>query len=117
MRVSLRLVIALGLCSFAAAEVAHAADSLRCGNKLVGTGDSTYDVRVRCGEPAFTTRRVEYRTAAGWLPGTSASHTVEVVIEEWTYDFGPQRFVQHLLFEQGRLIAVVAGHRGQKKPE
>jgi hypothetical protein len=42
---------------------------------------------------------------------------VEIVIDEWTYDFGPQKFVQHLIFEQGRLVFVVAGHRGQKKKD
>lgn len=93
------------------------ADSMRCGNKLVATGDTLYDVRGRCGEPAFATRRTELRTVSGWSPGVGASRTVEIVIDEWTYDFGPQKFVQHLIFEQGRLLYVVSGHRGQKKKD
>ena len=40
--------------------------------------------------------------------------TVEVPIEEWIYDFGPRRFLQHLLFEQGRLVHVETGERGHK---
>lgn len=93
------------------------ADTMRCGNKLVATGDTLYDVRGRCGEPAFTTRRVEYRSVSGYAPGVGASRTLEVVIDEWTYDFGPRKFVQHLIFEQGYLVYVVAGRRGQKKSE
>jgi hypothetical protein len=112
------LLLALSLCLGGAlyAGGAHA-DTLRCGNKLVATGDTTYDVRGRCGDPAFATRRVEYRTVSGFAPGVGASRTFEVVIDEWTYDFGPQKFVQHLIFEQGYLVRVISGHRGQKKPE
>jgi hypothetical protein len=93
------------------------ADTMRCGNKLIATGDTLYDVRGRCGEPAFATRRVEYRTVSGFAPGVGASRTFEVQIDEWTYDFGPQKFVQHLIFEQGYLVRVISGHRGQRKPE
>jgi hypothetical protein len=39
---------------------------------------------------------------------------VEVAIEEWVYDFGTRRFLQHLTFEQGRLVRVESGERGHK---
>jgi hypothetical protein len=108
----------LALCLGGALYASDArADTMRCGNKLVATGDTLYDVRGRCGEPAFATRRVEYRTVSGFAPGVSASRTLEVVIDEWTYDFGPRKFVQHLIFEQGYLVFVVAGRRGQKQSE
>lgn len=109
-------LLALALSGALYTGAAHA-DTMRCGSKLVTTGDTLYDVRGRCGEPAFTTRRVEYRTVSGFAPGAGASRTLEVVIDEWTYDFGPRKFVQHLIFEQGYLVFVVAGRRGQKKAE
>jgi hypothetical protein len=113
-----RLPILFALCLGAALQAAAArADSLRCGSKLVTSGDTLYDVKVRCGEPAFAMRRTEVRSVSGWGPGASATRSVEVVIDEWTYDFGPQKFVQHLIFEQGLLVFVVPGHRGQRKPE
>jgi hypothetical protein len=31
---------------------------------------------------------------------------VPVVIEVWLYDFGPQRFVQEVSFEHGRVVAL-----------
>lgn len=112
----LALLAALGL-SGAIGAGSASADSMRCGNKLVASGDTLYDVRGRCGEPAFAIQRVEYRSVSGWGPGVGASRTIEIVIDEWTYDFGPQKFVQHLIFEQGHLVSVRSGHRGQRKPE
>jgi hypothetical protein len=112
-------LLSIALCLFGWIHAGSAmADTMRCGTKLVATGDSPYDVRSRCGEPAFATRRVEYRSVSAFGAGVGATRTVEVVIDEWTYDFGPQHFVQHLIFEQGRLVSVVSGHRGhKKKPE
>src|SRR5437762_12930699 len=94
------------------AGAAHA-DAISCGNQLVSSGDSMYDVRTRCGVPDMTLARVEYRTlyaqAAGpcfningqLRCGSAASQTVPISVEEWTYDFGPHQFVRTLVFEQG----------------
>ena len=41
-------------------------------------------------------------------------HTVEVHIDEWTYDFGEDRFVEYLTFEQGQLVRVNEGSYGHK---
>lgn len=101
------------------------ADSMRCGSKLVVDGDSLHEVRSRCGEPDTQLRRMEQRTLRQWISGPCRSQdprscgqmverTVEVVIDEWTYDFGPHRFVQHLTFEQGTLRTIVSGARGSK---
>ena len=46
--------------AFGAGEAA--AEGMRCGNRLVSKGDSTYEVRSRCGEPSDANRRVETRT-------------------------------------------------------
>ena len=102
------------------------ADTVRCGRKLAVEGDSLYDVRSRCGEPDNQIHRVELRTTSAWVQGSCdgkdqtqcgrmVEHTVEVVIDEWTYDFGPTQFIQYLVFEQGRLVRVVPGQRGTKK--
>jgi hypothetical protein len=36
--------------------------------------------------------------------------------EAWTYDFGPQRFIRTLTFEEGRLIRIEAGDKGSAQP-
>src|SRR5690606_26732851 len=90
-----------------------AAGGMRCGKKLVSVGDSLYDVRAACGVPDATDRRVEYRTITRRVrapcfkqrdPDTGRtrlvcereeSHIVEVVHDEWTYDFGKRRLIHY----------------------
>lgn len=101
------------------------ADGMRCGNRLISTGDSTYDVRSRCGEPQDATRRTETRTerrrvrvACGKgeaLCDRVQEVSAEVVVDEWTYDFGPQRFVHYLTFLDGRLARVDTGGYGSSR--
>ena len=42
--------------------------------------------------------------------------TVEVVIERWTYDFGSNRLVHYLRFEEDELVDVKVGGYGDKPP-
>lgn len=101
------------------------ADSLRCGNRIVATGDSLHVVRSLCGEPNAERRRFETRTEerrvltdcrTSKTPHRRCERvekvTREVQIDEWTYDFGPRRFIQYLTFVDGRLLEVEAGGRG-----
>jgi hypothetical protein len=103
------------------------ADGMRCGTKLVSDGDSLHDVRSRCGEPDHAERRVEKRTVRRWVQGPClqdrgavrcgqmVERTVEVVIDEWTYDFGPHKFVHYLTFEQDTLLTVRTGSYGKAR--
>ncbi|WP_082048073.1 DUF2845 domain-containing protein [Geoalkalibacter ferrihydriticus] len=34
------------------------------------------------------------------------------VVDEWTYNFGPRRFLLHLIFENGRLRQIETGGYG-----
>lgn len=99
-----------------------AADGMRCNNRLVSKGDATYAVRSRCGEPNDATRRVETRTErrrvrvpcgpAGGLCDRVQEVSTDVVIDEWTYDFGPQQFVRYLTFVDGKLYDIATGSYG-----
>jgi hypothetical protein len=40
--------------------------------------------------------------------------TIQVPLDEWTYDFGPDRLVQYLTFEQGLLVRISSGGYGHK---
>jgi hypothetical protein len=104
------------------------ADSLACDGRIVSTGDSRYDVRSICGEPDDASQRVEYRTISGRVAGPcvrengklrcsqTREQVVEVVIDEWVYDFGKNRFIEYLTFEQGHLLSVREGSYGHKPP-
>lgn len=114
--------LAVGLVALAADA---GADGMRCGGRLVSKGDSTYEVKSRCGAPQEATRRVETRTErrrvrAPCAPGEVRCErvqevTVDVVIDEWTYDFGPQRFVHYLSFVDGKLGRVETGGYGTQR--
>lgn len=115
----------LALACFLAGQSAQA-DSLSCNNRIVSRGDSRYQVRATCGEPDDAVQRVEYRTLRGrWVgPCTregsklrcagTEEHVVEVLIDEWVYDFGRNRFIEYLTFEQGQLVRVRSGSYGHK---
>ena len=104
---------------------AHA-DSLRCGNKLVLVGDSMHDVKAKCGEPDDATHRTEIRTVTHEVsePCENPQHharctrsvesSIDIAIDEWTYDFGPDRFVEKLKFENGTLVEIADGGYGTK---
>jgi hypothetical protein len=120
---SLGAVLGLGLLGMSPPPAT--ADSLRCGRKLVSDGDTLYDVRNRCGEPDNQIHRVETRTVGQWVQGQCINvdprrcgqyvqRTIEIVIDEWTYDFGPHQFISYVTFENGRLISIVSGARGVK---
>jgi uncharacterized membrane protein len=115
----------LGLACLAFSPSARA-DSLSCNQRIASSGDTRYEVRAICGEPDEASQRVEYRTSRGRVAGRCVREgskvccsrveetVVEVVIDEWTYDFGRNRFIQYLTFAQGRLVSVRSGSYGHK---
>jgi hypothetical protein len=97
------------------------AEGMRCSNRLVSKGDTTYVVRSRCGEPRDATRRVETRTerrrvrvpcGGGVMCDRVQEVSFDVVIDEWVYDFGPQQFVRYVTFVDGKLAKVDTGSYG-----
>jgi hypothetical protein len=116
------LFAALAGLGLALAAEDAAADGMRCGTRLVSKGDSTYEVKSRCGKPQEETRRVETRTerrrvrvpcAPGGVQCDRVQEvTIDVIVDEWIYDFGPQQFVRYLTFLDGRLANVATGSYG-----
>jgi Ni/Co efflux regulator RcnB len=117
------LVVATLACATPLVSPAAAGPSgFRCVDtgRVISVGDSQYEVRRKCGDPDDATSHVEYRTVREkvrkWKNGVmveeDAERTVEVVIDDWIYDFGRARFIQHLRFEQSRLVLVSDGDRG-----
>lgn len=122
------LIVVFHVALIAVASEARA-DGMRCGRRLVSTGDSLYRVRSVCGEPADAQRRVVTMTerrrvrvpcgrdeAEARCERTEA-YARDVVVDEWTYDFGAQRFIRHLTFLDGRLEQVATGGYGSSGGE
>lgn len=95
------------------------AAAFRCGSKLVIEGMHEQQVIAICGEPT-TRRNLGYALrpydfgrrrdlGGGWTsrhdPGFSG-FVEEVVITEFTYNFGPRKLMQRLVFEGGMLVEI-----------
>jgi len=127
MRKPLRTLLLVSATLLAAASLltsgSAAASGFRCPTtrRLIDLGDHLYDVLALCGPPTLAIQRQEERSVrrAVFTPRSSgrsviveASESVTVAIDDWTYDFGPHRFVRYLTFENGRLVSVTEGDYG-----
>lgn len=74
-------------------------DSLRCGTKLVSTGDLALQVREKCGDP-ISEELIGYTLRPARHNGDGNER--EFKIEQWVYS--PEQGYYHVLtFEAGRL--------------
>lgn len=83
--------------------------AFRCGNKLVLEGDTRTEVRHKCGDPIEVTRKAILRTPVFWFRGRPievSSDLVEVPVEIWLYNLGPNKLMQRLRFEDGELVEI-----------
>lgn len=99
-----RLIAACAAAFALGLSIPAQADDLRCGNKLIMEGDTRAEVRALCGAPAdiekssilqwpsyqYFGRRVYYGTAM-----------IEVPVESWLYNFGPNLFMRRIRFVDG----------------
>jgi hypothetical protein len=100
----------------AAAVPARADSSIRCEGGLVSVGDARVDLLGKCGLPALEERRLSSRS----VETVTSLRSVDVVIDDWTYDFGPSSFVQVVRLENGRVRNVERlgyGHARDARPE
>jgi len=116
------LSVGLALSAIVVSSPARADEGFRCyrTNRLINVGDRLPEVRARCGAPDFADSRAEKRKVklrvrrqdGVWQESLTEEEVVEVVIDEWTYDFGRRKFMRHLHFENGRLVSVATGSYG-----
>jgi hypothetical protein len=101
---------------------ASSAFALRCHGRIVSVGDRKYDVMVKCGEPTWVETREEIYSETygldlygyGGVSGiyTDLQRVVKILIEKWTYNFGPHRLIYYLKFEDDILTEIKTGGRG-----
>jgi hypothetical protein len=82
----------------------------RCGNKLVSVGDTKVEVLATCGQPDL----IETEEVREVLTSTDNDdpQKITTIIETWTYDMGPDRFVKVLTFEGSTLRSIEDGAYG-----
>ena len=85
--------------------VATESGSMRCGGGIVSPGDTAAEVIGKCGQPAATLQREEKKVATG-ANGKGEKSVTTTVIEEWTFNFGPNQFQYQLSLENGRVARI-----------
>jgi hypothetical protein len=92
-------VLVLGL--FAASP----AFAFRCGTRIVAEGDTQSEVLAKCGEPADVVRqRSVFRRPMIWADGRPyyvGRDYIEVPVESWIYNLGPNKLMRRVRFEDG----------------
>ena len=93
--------------------IAFTAESLRCGRHVITEGDSQIRVLKYCGKPDLKRDYArEYAKATFLASGQVVSFKDINRIEEWTYNFGSNRFMYKVIFENGVVIDVDSLERG-----
>ena len=85
------------------APVALAEDSMRCGSRLVSTGDGKDKVRALCGEPTSVSLvgvqgAPQYYYRGPYDYSYFGPSWFEVPVEVWTYNFGTTKLLRKLRF-------------------
>jgi hypothetical protein len=73
----------------------------KCGRAIINEGKSIEYVLEKCGQPRYSQEHTEYRVFRQTPP---APDIVEpIIIQEWRYNFGRNRLMRYLRFENGIL--------------
>lgn len=100
-----KTILGIAALSILTAAATASADSMRCGTKLLTDGDTLDKVEALCGPPAAIERR-EILRPYGYNRGITVHSSYEVSVELWTYNFGPNKLMYRLRFEDGLLVDV-----------
>ena len=81
--------------------IAAHAHALTCGPRVISRGDAAAKLLEFCGEPVdVQTRRIQ-RTPVDGNGRVYRGFTEEVVVEEWTYNFGPYQLMVKIRLDNG----------------
>ena len=104
-----QLVNGLTCAAPAVAPTLAAAQSAECADKVINEGVTQVEVAAECGTPA----QVDHRTSSvgtAWVGGTHPTYLTgsseDRQVDIWTYNFGPNRLMQRIWFEDGRVTRV-----------
>lgn len=76
---------------------AHAADSLRCGSRIISVEALAAEILAACGEPSF-------RDVFSSRERTALNEIMES--EQWTYNFGSNQLLRVLKLRNGTLVDI-----------
>ena len=112
------VIAALALCAALGWAGAAAADSFRCGTRLITDGDSTDKVEALCGPPSSIQRHEILARRYHWFRGRPYYSSLEpepIPVEYWTYNLGSRKLMRRLKFEDGLLVDIETLSHGYDK--
>ena len=119
---SKRILFFLLLSSLLLLNNSMAADRyLRCQGRLVSIGDTKEEVLDKCGDPekrdqweedqnSTISQIYDYKNERYMAPKVIKK---PILMERWTYNMGPNKFIRYLYFQNGELIKIETGEKGR----
>jgi hypothetical protein len=102
------------------ADADNVVSDLRCEQYVISRGASQFEVLRKCGRPSNVEAWEQERIKMDFykdIPVQSEEQLSEeplilkefIKVEEWEYNFGPNRFIHYLGFENGKLQSITVG--------
>lgn len=86
------------------------ANTMRCGTHIIADGLSRSEVAAKCGEPdEVVTQRSVFRRPVIWTNGRPyfiGENYIEIPVESWIYNFGPNKLMRKVVFEGGMVVEI-----------
>ena len=99
----------LALLFVTAAAGSVQAQAFRCGTKLVTEGNTRGEVVAKCGDPTEVDHSSILVQPLVWIHGRPVqvgNALVEVPVEVWLYNLGPNKLMRRVRFEDGKVVAI-----------
>jgi hypothetical protein len=77
------------------------AHAFRCGTRIITRGDHADKILRFCGEPVSVQSRLSQRAYVTYYGRHYPGMIEDVVIEEWTFNFGPHQLIRVVRLENG----------------
>ncbi len=82
----------------------------RCDFDTFSLGTTSAEIAIQCGEPNL--KEQHYETITHKIAG--GRKQITVIVDEWTFNLGPSRFMRTLTFRNGNLVDIKTAERGFK---
>ena len=103
----MKSAVLLALCLFAASPSFSA---IRSGSKVISEGATRSEVAAKCGEPTeIVSQKSVFRRPVIWTNGRPyliGEDFIEIQVEAWIYNLGPNKLMRRLRFEGGVLTEI-----------
>jgi uncharacterized protein DUF2845 len=77
------------------------AQSLRCSNKIISEGTTSQELAALCGDPVQVEHKTIYNDVSTGTRNVAASSTIEIHVEMWIYNFGPNQLMERIWIQDG----------------